>query len=331
MMTRKIPFQLFAVGIVAVLAAGCKQDEPEKTGSAGSKNAPLQLAFVTNNASDYWTIARAGVEKAKKEDPSLTVDFRMPANGTPAEQKEILDDELAKGIKGIAISPVSPENEVDLINGACKKALVFTQDSDAANTDRACYIGTDNVEAGREVGAEIKKACPKGGKVMFFVGQKDAQNAKDRYNGIQEALKGSNIVSVDVRMDQADHAKAKSNVADAIVANPDLVCLVGLWSYNGPAIRSALKDANKLNQIKIVCFDEEDETLAGIRDGSISATVVQNPYEFGYQAVKMMAKGLRGDKSDIPPGKQHFIPTRVITKANVEDFAANLLKQRNGG
>jgi len=45
----------------------------------------------------------------------------------------------------------------------------------------------------------------------------------------------------------------------------------------------------------------------------------------------MMAKGLRGDKSDIPPSKQHFIPTRVITKANVEDFAANLLKQRNGG
>ncbi len=339
MMTRRLPFQLLAVGIVAVLAAGCKQDEAktpsptEVPGGTAKAEAgkPVQLAFVTNNASDYWTIARAGVNKATKEDPSITVDFRMPANGTAAEQKQIFDDLLAKGIQGIAISPKDPANQVEMINGAAKKALIFTQDSDAANTDRACYIGTNNVDAGKQAGEEIKKACPQGGKIMFFVGSKDAQNAKERYDGIQEALKGSNIKTVDIRTDEADHAKAKSNVADAIVANPDLVCLVGLWSYNGPAIHNALKDSNKLNKIKIVCFDEEDETLAGVRDGSISATIVQQPFEFGYQAVKEMAKYIRGDKSGIPATKQNFIPTKVITKATVEEFAANLKKQRAGG
>jgi len=338
MMTKRLPFQLFAIGIVALFAVGCSKDDSSSTASGSSGNTsassdkkPLQLAFVTNNASDYWTIARKGVEKAEKEDPTLTVDFKMPANGTAAEQKEIFDDLLTKGTQGIAISPVSPDNQVQMIDDAAKKALIFTQDSDATKTDRACYVGTDNVAAGRQAGEEIKKACPGGGKVMFFVGKKDAQNALDRYNGIQEALKGSNIITVDVRTDDADHAKAKTNVSDAIVANPDLVCLVGLWSYNGPAIHSALKDAGKLNKIKIVCFDEEQETLDGIKEGSISATVVQHPFIFGYQAVQMMAKVLRGDKSVIPAGKQDFIPTRVITKANLDEFVTTLTKERAGG
>jgi ABC-type sugar transport system substrate-binding protein len=46
--------------------------------------------------------------------------------------------------------------------------------------------------------------------------------------------------------------------------------MVGLWSYNGPAILNAVKDANKVGQVKIICFDEEDETLAGVKDGRFS-------------------------------------------------------------
>ena len=335
MMTKRLPFQLFAVGFVTLLAVGCSNDSSggataEKP-AASTDTKTLKLAFVTNNASDYWTIARAGVNKAMKEDGTVSVEFKMPPNGTGAEQKEIFDDLLSKGTQGIAISPISPDNQVEMINDAAKKALIITQDSDAPKTDRAFYIGTDNVEAGKKVGEEIKKALPGGGKIMFFVGSKDAQNAKDRYDGIQEALKGSNIISLDIRTDEKDTARAKQNVADALVANPDLVGLVGLWSYNGPAIHSALKDAGKLNKIKIICFDEEDETLAGVKDGSISATVVQQPFEFGYQAVKMMAKILRGDKSEIPKDKQKFIETKVITAANVDEFSANLKKQRAGG
>ncbi|MFI5386642.1 MAG: substrate-binding domain-containing protein, partial [Fimbriimonadales bacterium] len=174
-------------------------------------------------------------------------------------------------------------------------------------------------------------ACPGGGKIMFFVGSKDAQNAAERYNGAQEALKGSNITTLDIRTDDGDRARAKANVADAIVAHPDLVCLVGLWSINGPAIHNALKDANKLGKIKIVCFDEEDETLAGVKDGTISATIVQQPFEFGYQGIKLLAKALRGDKSGIPASKQVFVPTQVITKDNVDAFWDNLKKETHKG
>lgn len=294
-----------------------------------STSKDLKLAFVTNNASDYWTIARKGVEKADAELNDLSVEFRLPGDGTAAEQKRIIDDLVSKGTNGIAISPVDPDNQTQLINDTAKKALVITQDSDAPSSDRTLYIGTDNVAAGRQAGELIKEALPDGGKIMVFVGKSDARNAAERFQGIKEALQGSKIEIIDIRTDDTDRARAKSNAADTLVKYPDVAALVGLWSYNGPAILNAVKDANKVGQVKIVCFDEEDETLAGVKEGAIFATVVQQPFEFGYQSVKLMSQILKGDKSVIPANKQINVPTLVIKKDSVDDFI-NKINQLRG-
>ena len=113
------------------------------------------LAFVTNNASDFWTIARKGTEKADAERADITVEFRL-ADGTAAGQKRIVEDLLAKGVDGIAISPVDPANQTAMLDDAAQKTLVFTHDSDAPASKRECYVGTDNVAAGREAGGLIK-------------------------------------------------------------------------------------------------------------------------------------------------------------------------------
>ena len=125
---------------------------------------------------------------------------------------------------------------------------------------------------------------------MVFVGVLDAANAQQRYQGLKEALAGSNMQIIDVRTDNTDRVRAKSNAADTLVNNPDIAGMVGLWSYNGPAILSAVKEANKVDKVKIVAFDEEDQTLTGIKDGAIYATVVQQPFEFGYRSMELMAK-----------------------------------------
>jgi ribose transport system substrate-binding protein len=295
---------------------------------SGTGEKKTKLAFVTNNASDYWTIARKGVEKADSELPNVDVEFRMPADGTAAEQKRIIEDLLAKGIAGMAISPVDPDNQTQLINETAKQALVVTQDSDAPQSARAFYIGTDNRAAGRQAGDLIKEALPQGGKIMLFVGKIDARNAQERYQGIKDALQGSKVEIIDVRTDDTDRIRAKSNASDTIVKYSDVAALVGLWSYNGPAILNAVKDAGKVGQIKIICFDEEDETLAGVKSGAIQATVVQQPYEFGYQSVQLMAKVLGGDRSAIPPSKQIFVPTLIIKKDSVDEFINKTNKLR---
>ena len=287
-----------------------------------------KLAFVTNNAANFWTIARRGVEQAHSELANVDVEFRIPADGTAAEQKRIIDDLLAKGVAGIAISPVDPVNQTQLINETAKQAVVITQDSDAPQSNRTCYIGTDNVAAGRQAGGLIKEVLPQGGKIMLFVGKMDARNAQERAQGIKEALQGSKSEIIDIRTDDTDQVRAKSNAADTLVKYPDVACLVGLWNYNGPAILNAVKDAGKIGQVKIVCFDEEDETLAGVKDGAIYGTVVQQPFQFGYQSVQLMSKILGGDRSVIPPGKQIFVPTRIIKKDNVDAFTTELNKLR---
>jgi ribose transport system substrate-binding protein len=306
--------------ISALFLAACN---PPKAGT-GTEGGKHKLAFVTNNASDFWTIARKGTEKAAKEIPNIEVEFRITSDGTAAEQQRVVDDLLAKQIDGIAISPVDPANQTPMLNKAAAQALVVTQDSDAPNSNRTCYIGTDNVEAGRQAGNLLKEALPNGGKVMVFVGVLDAENAKQRFAGLKEALAGSNINIVDVRTDNTDRVRAKSNAADTLVNVPDIAGMVGLWSYNGPAILSAVKEANKTDKVKIVAFDEEDETLGGIRDGAIYATVVQQPFEFGYQSMALMAKILGGDKSGIPASKQIFVPTLAIKKADVEEFTKKI-------
>ena len=344
---KHIPALLSAVG-VAFAVAGCsaptetaQNTSPEgapvstsgspsataafKTVKAGEK---VKVAFITNNASDFWTIARKGCEKADTELPNLEMDFKIPSQGTAAGQQQIVDDLLSSGVNGFAISPVDPANMTDMLNKAAAQVLVVTQDSDAPKSNRACYVGTDNHAAGLMAGAELKKALPNGGKIMVFVGKKDAQNAADRYNGIKDALKGSKIQIVDLRTDDADRTKAKGNAADTMSQYADIAALVGLWSYNGPAILDAVKEAGKIGKVKIVCFDEEDETLKGVKSGAIAATVVQQPFEFGYQSMKLMDKVLHGDSSAIPANKQIIVPTKSITKANVDAFSTELAKLR---
>jgi ribose transport system substrate-binding protein len=318
---------LLTVGCLCILSllSGCS------TTSETPQKKRQKVAFVTNNASDFWTIARKGCEKADQELDNLEVDFKIPGDGTAAEQKRIIDDLLASGITGIAISPVDPTNQTQMINETVKKVPVVTQDSDAPASERVCYIGTDNRAAGRQAGELIKQVLPNGGKIMLFVGKLDAQNAQERYQGIKEALAGSKVDILDVRTDDTDRVRARTNATDALVGHPDLACLVGLWSYNGPAILNAVKAANKVGQVKIVCFDEEDPTLAGVKNGEIYATVVQQPYEFGYQAILMLDKLVRGDKSAVPEGKQQFVPTLVLKKDNVEEFTTKLNRLRGRG
>jgi ribose transport system substrate-binding protein len=321
----------YLLALTSLIALACSPSPGPAAGPAANPGGNFKLAFVTNNASDFWTIARRGCEQADGELANVDVEFKIPSDGTAAEQRRIMDDLMAKGVSGIAISPVDPANQTQMINDLSKQILVITQDSDAPASDRACYLGTDNHAAGKQAGELIKQALPQGGKIMMFVGKMDAENSQARFKGIKEALLGSNIEIIDVRTDDADMVRAKANAADTLVRYPDVAALVGLWAYNGPAILSAVKDADKIGQVKIVCFDEEDATLRGVQEGSIFATVVQQPYEFGYQSVKLMAKVLAGDRTDIPGDKLKIIPTLIIKRDNVEEFTKKLnqLRGRN--
>jgi ribose transport system substrate-binding protein len=320
---------------ISFLVPGCNQNKG---------NGKKTVAFVTNGVDPFWVLAKRGVEKAG-EDLDVNVIVKMPTKGV-ADQKRMVQELLAQNVDGIAISPIDPVNQNELLNEIASRSILITQDSDAPDSPRECYIGVDNYTAGRMCGELVKDALPDGGEVMLFVGRLGQANARERRQGVIDELmdrshdssrydepgkeiKGEKYTVLDTRTDDFDHPQAKANAEDAIAKYPNLKCMVGLFAYNPPLCLEAIRDAGKLNEIKVVSFDENEVSLQGIVDGTVEGTVAQNPYEYGYQSVKMLKALSNGDKSLVPDDKIIHIPAEKITKHNVDEFWA-VLKSRLG-
>lgn len=282
------------------------------------------LAFVVNGASDFWKIAEAGMKKAQGELPNYELQFKYPEQAAAAVQQRVMDDLVAAGAAGIMVSAVDPKNQTEHLNKVASQTVLFTTDSDAPKSKRVAYIGSSNTDLGKEAGKLMVKALPNGGKCVGFVGLPGADNARERIEGVKETLKGSKVELVDVRGDEIDQTRAKRNVEDILAAMPDVSCLVGFYSYNTPRIYEVLKEAGKLGKIKIIGFDEDPITLGGVKEGSIVGTVVQQPFEWGYQGMKLMANYIGGNKSGIPANGIIIVPGKVIEKANVDEFMASM-------
>jgi ribose transport system substrate-binding protein len=292
--------------------------------SSASAAEKKTLAFVVNGASDFWKIAEAGVKKAQGELPNYDLQFKYPEQAAAAVQQRVMEDLVAAGVAGIMVSSVDPKNQTEGLDKIAKDTLLLTTDSDAPKSKRVAYIGSSNTALGKDAGNLMLKALPDGGKCIGFVGLLGADNARERIEGVKEVIKGSKVELIDVRGDEIDQTRAKRNVEDALAATPDVACLVGFYSYNTPRIYEVLKEAGKLGQIKVIGFDEDPITLGGVKEGSIVGTVVQQPFEWGYQGMKLMAKILEGDKSGVPADGVIIVPGKVIDKANVDDFMASM-------
>jgi ribose transport system substrate-binding protein len=320
---RSLSFVILVLALGALPACN-RETGPEKT----------KVGFVTNNPAQFWTIAEAGTRKAVGE-LGVEVLFKRPATGTAAEQKDIIDDLLTRGVAGIAISVNDPVNQKDYLDRIAARVPLITQDNDAPDSKRLCYLGTDNYQAGLDVGKMVKEVMPQGGTIAIFVGKPDPLNARQRRQGVLDELAGQKdspgpkygkYTLLGTFYDNVDQRKAKDNAADALTKLKDdpNVCMVGLWAYNPPAILSAVKDAGMQGKVHIVAFDEDELTLVGIKEGAIFGTVVQQPFQFGYQSVKLLAALAKGDRSGLPSNGIKYIPHLIIKKDNVEKFHKEL-------
>ena len=333
---RRISCFLCLLATICLLVTGCNN---EKSGT----NRP-NIAYVTNGVASFWVIAESGVKQGGQEFDA-DVQVLMPAEGI-SDQKRMIEDLLTKGVDGIAVSPIDPVNQTDLLNKAGKYAKLITHDSDAPDSNRLCYIGVDNYNAGLLCGKLARQALPEGGKVAIFIGRLEQDNAKRRRQGTIDGLLGRNSDPtrfdppdaeikeagyhiVGTYTDQFDRTAGKANAEDVMSRHPDVACMIGLFAYNPPLILEALKQGNKLNQVKVIAFDEADETLQGIIDGTVYGTIVQNPYEYGRQSVRILAGLVRGQSlADLGVPASGFvdIPARTIDRQNVEQFWAELKK-----
>jgi len=354
MRTMTRAFLVALIAISAALLPACNKGSGK----------PL-VAFISNNAHEFWSIAKKGTEAAAKQF-DVEVEFKMPPNGTSEDQRRFIEDLQNKGVKAIAISPNDSANQIGFFKEVNAKIPVIAVDNDIPDmAARRCYIGTDNVAAGRAVGKLVKQHVAAGSQLMIFVGKLDSQNAQERRLGVVTELAGDaekakagveqmnkneypvkfgEYTLLGTETDDADQAVCRRKAEDTLTKHPNIKCLVGLWAYNPPAMLEAAASQKKVGKVVLIGFDENEETLKGIKEGSIVGTVVQDPYNFGFESIKLLASIVKGDegalkRDDMNKDKQIFIRHRIINKDGkaqgayqdekiepVEDFHKKLLE-----
>jgi ribose transport system substrate-binding protein len=323
---------LLAAGLAAIPACGNKASGKPK------------IAIVTNCTDPFWDLCEAGARKAEK-DFDVEVLFRQPERMASEVQKPIIDAWVSQGVSGLAVSVIDPKGQTEDLGVVSKKVPLITMDNDAENSGRLCYIGVDNKEAGRAVGRLVKQVMPNGGTIALFIGSTTSANGQARPAGVLEELatpeangtpathpqrpeiKGKKygkyfLVDGEAKTDDGDKERAKNNARDMlsrIDGVPD-IALIGLYNYNPPTILEAVKNKSLLGKVKIFGFDEDRDTLRAIAAGEIEGTVVQDPFNYGYKTVEVLAAEAKGDTSKRVKGS---MPYQVITKDGGPDKDIN--------
>lgn len=329
-------------GVVACLPACSRKQDSGRP----------RIAIVTNCADPFWDICAAGAKQGGK-DFDAEVIFRQPNELSTSVQMPIIDGLVnsPEGLSGLGVSVINPKAQTEQLKRIGAKVPLVTMDNDAPDTGRLCYIGVDNREAGKAVARLVKKALPNGGTIAMFIGDTSSANGEARSGGVLEELAKPDsgvparngvpakhpdnpqitgkyygnyfLLDGEVKQDEGPSTgKALSNAQAALdrIGGMPNVCLIGLYAYNPPAILTAAQGKSLVGKVTIIGFDENPITLNAINDGSIYATVVQNPYQYGYKTVEVLAAVARGDKSKVDQvNAAKSMPYLVVTKDGQPD------------
>lgn len=329
--------QLFSLVIVLLLVTGAAIWLRD-SGSSKVPSRPPKLVLVTGGSSKYWQMIANGARAAgNKLGADLTV--LMPENDEDVDaQMKLLLNIDSKDVDGIAVSPLDAEQQTRLINRLSQNTYVVTFDSDAPLSTRMSYVGASNLAAGRKCAQLVKEALPEGGKVVVLLANLTKNNTLERKKAFEETLEkqaageGETPPSyeiVDSLVDEGDEALCRSQLVELLEENPDVVGVVGMNSYHGPLLVKTRKEFEPLQKMRLVTFDDEDETLQGIEDGAIYATVAQDPFHYGFEAVRLLASYYSQTGHLLPvPGSQSTVTinTQEVRKDNVQKYR-QLLKQ----
>lgn len=306
---------------VATPAAECLEpiDEARLGGvtkvEAGTE---ISVALVPKLVHPFFEDCRIGAEQKATE---LGVDFQWaaPQTGDPAIQVRMIEDLVSRQVHALVISPNDPASVEPVIADAMSKGiLVMTFDSDSPESERVMYIGTENKTAGSVQGQTLADLLGGTGKIGIITGGLGALNLNQRIEGLKEAL-GPDIEVVDTVATDDDLQKGL-NVSESLLrAHPDLNGVACVSATGGPTLAQVIRAPEfEGRDVKIVAFDDLEETLRGIEDEVIQATMVQRPVQMGVLSIQWAHDILTGaatpDCANIDTG------VTVVTLENIDSY-----------
>ncbi len=319
--------------IIAVVAAFWFMPKPATKAAKSAR-----IALVTADGDPYWDVVVLGAqEAANRAGAKLDV---IKASGTTADQTKLLSN--LSGYDAIAVSPVDGKRQAVLLQELASQMPLVTIDSDSTVSGRLCFVGADNYTAGRKCGRLIKQALPDGGTIAIAMGPLNKENGRDRRQGIIDELLdrdffgGREIDPVEgvigdgayrivaTAIDETTPESAQANAAALLEAHDDLDIIVGIYAYNAPAAAAAIAEAERAGQVQVIGFDDDEATLAGIEAGTVFGTVAQDQFNYGYDAIRLLADVVtQGSAYNLPLDRQIHFPVVLVTAENLAEFKVN--------
>jgi ribose transport system substrate-binding protein len=258
--------------------------------------------IMTNGNSPFWDAVRAGMVSAGK-DFNVQVDLVVNDGTTAGQIEKLRQIRTLNHVVGVGISVIEARaagvaDEMRNLQQAGVHVVAIDSDVDRElfRDTRYAFIGTNNFEAGKVLGQAIRGLRPGGAKYVTFVGIANAQNARDRIRGVAEGT-GEGFEAADHMADDVDRTRARENVRNAIRNHPDATILVGIWSYNAPAIVDIVKQEKVRDKYLVAVFDAEPLTIRAMEEGYVDVMVVQNPYMMGYMGVRLLKALVEKDEA----------------------------------
>ncbi len=305
----------------ATPAAACAEPfdaERLSTVKMVTDGSPITVAIVPKLVHPFFEDCRIGAEE-EAGTLGVTFEWVAPQTGDPAIQVKMIEDLISKQVNAIVISPNEPTSVVSVINdGLSKGILMMTFDSDSPDSDRVMYIGTDNKTAGMVQGDTMREALGGAGKVGIITGGLGALNLNERIEGFRETV-GADVEIVEVVATDDDLQKGLG-VSEALLrAHPDLNGIACVSATGGPTLAQVIQGPEfEGRDVKIVAFDDLEETVRAIEDGIIFATMVQRPVQMGVLSIRESYEILTQGK--VPECALLDTGVTVVTLENLDSY-----------
>lgn len=331
----------FWLAVAALLAVTFWYSQSNPAGSPQAVAGTPNIALLVGGETDpFWQRVADGATKAA-EVYGAKIEVIVPSDGGDDQTMRLITLDADK-YDGIAVSPMQPKKQSRPISVLATRTKVVTFDNDAPDSVRHAYIGTNNYVSGVQCGRILLDALPEGGRVAIFVGDHDRENSKLRRQGFIDALKGENrrpgddldplgepitagpYTIVATYLDGGINETAKANALRVLEDDTDLKAMVGLYGHNAPMCLAALKEAGKLGEVQVVAFDGHKDTLAAIEAGHAAGTVVQEPYQYGFESVRILVALANGEFQPHAGRGSFNIPCVTVTASNVAELRAKI-------
>ena len=318
-------------GVAARLAlavgtlAGCtKKSDDAATTTTARKPDQVKIALVPGGAHPYFQPWKATSAKVKADLGLGDVTFNETADWDQTKQNDVLKSLAAQGYNAFGIFGVSPENInatfEDLNRQGYPTASLAS--CPAGDVDKADFcLSTDVQQAAYKAAQAAIEAMGGQGNLVHLTGNKVDSNTQRRIAGVQKAVDetGGKVKLLQTVTDvDKDLQSAQKAVADLLAAKGTQMQGIVNTAYN-PAVASADGVKQAKLPIKVIAIDDDQTILAGIKDGSVAGTVLQNPVgqaSVGSYALMKLAGGCTMSKPGVAIDSGSF----VVTKANVDSY-----------